>query len=180
VFDEITLWLVVVVAFSLGAGFTGVVFYLVCYRPLRLAAGACHQVLSGDLSHTVPEVGPAPLREMARVTNNMAADFQEILLLFAHLSRSALRSGQLLQVHVAKEGASEADRRHAAEIVEDACEMQEMIQDFKYFRVRFDHGCIIDSGLPHAAPRDDAAPTLSLKEKSHEFPGTLIHSPDPF
>ncbi|MCP4654975.1 MAG: hypothetical protein GY856_06095, partial [bacterium] len=69
------------------------------------------------------------------------------LLLFAHLVRSALHSARMLQIYVVGRSGIESDRRRAAEIIEDVDQMQEMIREFEYFRVRIEDGTIVDTGI---------------------------------
>jgi HAMP domain-containing protein len=113
----------------------------------RRLATACRQVECGDLSRTVPEDGPAPLAEVARAVNTLTADFQEVLLLFAHLVRSARLTVRSLQRHLRSEPAHELDRLRAAQIMSDIEQMEEMISDFKYFRVRIEDDAIVDTGV---------------------------------
>ncbi|MCP4656768.1 MAG: HAMP domain-containing protein, partial [bacterium] len=76
---RIPLWVVLTLTFALGVGLATLCFWLLLYRPLSRAAAACRRIDSGNLNLTVPEKGPRPLRELAQVTNNTAADFQEVL-----------------------------------------------------------------------------------------------------
>ncbi len=166
---RIPLWVAFTVAFALGVGLATLCFWLLLYRPLSRAAAACRRIDSGNLNLTVPEKGPRPLRELAQVTNNTAADFQEVLLLFAHLVRSALHSARMLQIYVVGRSGIESDRRRAAEIIEDVHQMQEMIREFEYFRVRIDDGTIVDTGIGPAA--EDA--------ESRSFPCRSFPCPTP-
>jgi HAMP domain-containing protein len=138
--------LLFVLAFTLGALVSGLTLWLWLYRPLLRVRAGCRRISSGDLSHTLPEDGPTAVAEMARFNNSLAADFQEILLLFAHLARSAMSSARLLQEHVVDRLGTD-DRGRASEIIEDIHQMQEVIEEFKYFRVCFEDGRIIDTGL---------------------------------
>jgi hypothetical protein len=121
--------------------------YLRSGLPLRRVAVACRRIESGDLSRTVPIAGPRQLRCIARLINDMAADFQEVLLLFAHLLRSAQRSASLLALRESGRVSRQFDAGRVDELIADIRQMHEMIHDFKYFRVRVDTDAIVDTGI---------------------------------
>lgn len=145
-------------AVALAAGVAGVaagaaVAAALYERALRRTARACSGMRSGDLSATLPEEGPAPLRALARAFNDLEADFQEVLLLFAHSIRSARESAELLRDHLVNvDDTWTRNGRSAAEILADIDQMQSMVQDFKYFRVTIEGGTIRDTGIVPAAP----------------------------
>ncbi len=118
-----------VIGFAAGAAVSACAFVFLFHRPLVRTARACLKIQSGDLSRTVPESGPASLRRIARTINEMSADFQEVLLLFAHMVRTA----------------EKADPSGHTE------EMSALIRDFKYFRVAIENGTIRDRGVPSPA-----------------------------
>jgi len=100
-------------------------------------------------------VGPPSLRAIARTLNDVEADFQEVLLLFAHMVRSARASADLLRPLVSDEaGSPEAERIRA--VLADIDEMQATIRDFRYFRVSLDDGLIRDAGV--SGPRAPRLP----------------------
>ncbi len=142
-----TAWLELGVSFALGAACTSLVFYFRFCRPLVRISRASRLIASGDLSQTVPEEGPGNLKRVAGIINDMAADFQEVLVLFSDLVRSARKSARLLQLHVVQQNDVGKDSRHATEIREDFHQMQEMIRDFKYYRVRLEDEAIVDTGI---------------------------------
>lgn len=152
-------WLGFLSAFVSGFAAASLGFFFWVLVPLSEMAAASRSFSSGDLSLSVPERGPLSLRRVASVINNMAADFQEVLLLFSHLIQSALRSAKLLQSHVVEASGSEDDRRIAAEIIRDVYDMQEMVKDFTYFRVKFEGDGIVDTSIerPREAGSEDSA-----------------------
>jgi len=113
--------------------------------PLARAARACGRRAATDLSRTLPEEGPRPLRLLTRTLNDLEADFQEVLLLFSHMSRSARASADLLRP-IASEasGSPSAERIH--EVLAEMEAMEATIRDFRYFRVSIDDGVIRDAG----------------------------------
>lgn len=139
--------------FLAGAAATVVLFQLAVVDPLLAAASACGRVAGGDLSATVPERGPAPLRAMTSVLNTVLADFQEVLLLFAH-SLHSVRSG-LGGLDARRHG---ADGDSLARVVEEIAEMQRMLEGFRYFRVRLQGGAITDTGVVPAAAAASGSP----------------------
>ncbi len=102
---------------------------------------------SGDLGRTLPEQGSRDLIEIARTMNNMSADFQEVLLMFEYLARSTARSAGDLDVVLGECAATEADRKHGSELMAGLDRMQEVIRDFKYYRVRVEEEQIVDTGI---------------------------------
>jgi hypothetical protein len=131
-----------------GAGFGWIVYPMLC------AARTCDRVAAGDLSQTLQEVGPRPLRVVARVFNTILADFQEVLLLFAYSLRSAKTSIQLLREQADRPGGSNAIRSLCASTLDDLRQMQEMIEGFRYFRVRIESGSVTDAGVRPAGRSD--------------------------
>ena len=141
---------------ALAGGLAGVLLLL----PLRRVARACRRLQCGDLSHTVPEVGTGDLRSVARTVNDLDADFQEVLLLFAHHSRSARETTRVLRQFLANpEGAQGDHARRLAEVVDDLDRMQATIRDFRYFRVVVDDESIRDTGIAVPSPAG-AAPQV--------------------
>lgn len=168
----VTIWVTVVVASSPGRqwpawmllsvggilGFAGAVCFAFAWiiRPLLAAARACDRVAAGDLSESLAEVGPAPLRLMAKVFNTVLADFQEVLLLFAYFLRSAQTSIQVLREQADGPGAGNAVRSLCASTLDDLRSMQEMIEGFRYFRVRIESGTVTDSGVRLEGGEEDS------------------------
>jgi len=136
-----------VAAFAAGVAATAAVFYVRLLAPLAEMTTACLSVKSEDLSLTVPERGTRNLRTLARVINGMAADFQEVLLLFAHMARSARQWVPLLERSVAGSNATDAERRMVAATVGQIDQIQEIISAFKFFRVTLEGDAIIDRGV---------------------------------
>jgi hypothetical protein len=120
------------------------VFHDGLVRPLVQAAGACGRIAEGDLSATVPELGPAPVRKTMSVLNTVLADFQEVLLLCAHGLHSIRRA-----LDAAPAGqecpppGAEALRQARLEVEE----LQRMLEGFRYFRVKLADGTITDTGV---------------------------------
>ncbi len=143
----------------LGVIICAVWFQLRFSLPLSRLQQVTRSLEGGDLSPTLPETGPPVLHMIARSVNSMLADFQEVLLLFAHLLRSTRRAAKRLQT--IRNGSSEdgGDRepadRAVDEIIESIAQMEEMIHDFRFFRVRIEDSMIIDLGIPARADRGD-------------------------
>jgi hypothetical protein len=78
--------------------------------------------------------------------NDLEADFQEVLLLFAHMARSARTSADLLRP-LADDATDSSEAERVREVLVDIDEMQAMIKDFRYFRVSLDDGTIRDAGV---------------------------------
>jgi hypothetical protein len=112
-------------------------------RPLGVVAAECRRRRSTDLSRALPETGPRSLLTLARTFNDLQVDFQEVLLLFAHLARSARVSADLLRPLASASTEAEGDR--VREVLADVEEMQDTIRDFSYFRVALDGGLIRDT-----------------------------------
>lgn len=143
--------LALLLTFFTGAAAATGVCWLVWGGPLARVARACRARAATDLSRTLPEEGPPSLRSIARTFNDVEADFQEVLLLFAHMVRSARASADLLRPFASgATGSSEAER--VREVLADIDEMQATIQDFRYFRVSFDDGVIRDAGVSGPRP----------------------------
>lgn len=140
-------WMIGILAFLLGAAVSALVTLLWLHIPLARAAEVCLRLESGDISHTVPEVGPVQLRTLARVLNAVLADFQEVLLFFAHLLRSARTSATILGDRVQSDACDNAIRSLVAAVRGDLQQMQEIIEGFRYFRVRLEDGTITDAGV---------------------------------
>lgn len=141
--------------FAAGAAVATGASWVVWVGPLSRVARACRARAATDLSRTLPEVGPPSLRAIARTLNDVEADFQEVLLLFAHMVRSARASADLLRPLVSDEaGSPEAERIRA--VLADIDEMQATIRDFRYFRVSLDDGLIRDAGV--SGPRAPRLP----------------------
>lgn len=126
-------WVVLGVGVLTGGAVTAAAGHTLVLAPLDRVAVTCRRLGVGNLSATVPEQGPAPLREVGRTVNSMAADFQEVLLLVAHAARS---------MRQAINGQGER-----LELDRSLTEVEAMITDFRYFRVRLDGGCITDTGV---------------------------------
>jgi hypothetical protein len=137
--------LVLLASFAAGAGAATGVSWLVWGAPLSRAARACRKRTATDLSRTLPEEGPESLRTLARTLNDLEADFQEVLLLFAHMVRSARASADLLR-SLATDEADSPDGPCVRAVLADIDEMQATIRDFRYFRVSLDDGVIRDAG----------------------------------
>lgn len=162
-------WAYGALAFLLGVGLSGVVSFVWFYLPLRQAAKVAVRLGAGDLSRTVPEAGPRQLRVLVRVLNTLLADFQEVLLLFAYHLRSAHASSNLLRNRVQTDACDNVIRGLVAGIQGDLSQMQEMVQGFKYFRVRVESDAITDEGvLPREAPggQSTASPSPSPDDKN--------------
>ncbi len=140
-------WSLVALGCLLGVALSAVVAYGWLLLPLLDAARACNRVAAGDLSPTLREAGPLPLRSVARVFNTVLADFQEVLLLFAYFLRSARASIQVLRERSDGDPRGNAVRSLCAATLDDLDSMQEMIQGFHYFRVRIERGTITDTGV---------------------------------
>jgi hypothetical protein len=149
--------------FVTGLSLAGILFLVAVLLPIARIASACRHIESGNLSSTVPEEGPRSLARVAAAFNGLSADFQEVLLLFAHLVRSAEASAGLLTRHASALGFRGKDEERLKEIVTDIHEMKRVIRDFKYFRVSVDEDAIRDLGLHE--PRPDQAPS-SVAEPS--------------
>ena len=149
-------WALVSSGCLLGVALSVVVAYSWVLRPLMRAARTCNRVAAGDLSRTLRETGPAPLRSMAKVFNTVLADFQEVLLLFAYFLRSAKASIQVLREHADGDPRSNAVRSLCASTLDDLSAMQEMIEGFRYFRVRIASGTITDTGVGSDGETDGA------------------------
>ncbi len=135
-------------AFVSGAAAASAAFMSVFGFALARMAAICERMETGDLSISVPERAPRLLRPIAAALNGLSADFQEVLLLFAHLVRSAEASVQMLSHHASSMNLKGEDARRLGEIETDIHEMKLMIRDFKYFRVSVDEDAIRDTGLP--------------------------------
>jgi methyl-accepting chemotaxis protein len=143
--------LALLLSFVTGAAVATVVYWIVWGGPLFRVARACRSRAATDLSRTLPEEGPSSLRSIARTFNDVEADFQEVLLLFAHMVRSARASADLLRPLASDvTGSSEAER--VREVLADIDEMQATIKDFRYFRVSLDDGVIRDAGVSGSRP----------------------------
>lgn len=140
-----------VLSFIAGVAVAAGAFWFVWGRPLFRVARACRARAATDLSRTLPEEGPPSLRAIARTFNDVEADFQEVLLLFAHMVRSARASADLLRPFASgATGSSEAER--VREVLADIDEMQATIRDFRYFRVSLEDGVIRDAGVSGPRP----------------------------
>jgi hypothetical protein len=165
-------WLLVALGSAVGAAGGAVFCAAWLLLPLLGAARTCKRVAAGDLSETLPESGPRPLRAVAKVFNTVLADFQEVLLLFAHFLRSASASIQALRELADGPASGNTVRSLCAGTLDDLRNMQEMIEGFRYFRVRIEGGAITDAGaLPadrrRAQPRpsDDVAATGPFRDQ---------------
>lgn len=155
-------WVVGLGGFLVGVAATTLAFHFRYQHPLARVAGVCAQLGSGDLSQTIPEIGSRHLRALVRVLNTVLADFQEVLLLFAHLLRVAKASVQMLKDRAdANDG--NAMRSLVVDLVGDLGQMEEIIEGFRYFRVRIERGAITDIGLETKAvlaPIEKPSPRL--------------------
>jgi hypothetical protein len=142
-------------SFVAGAAVAAGACWVVWGGPLSRVAGACRARAATDLSRTLPEVGPSSLRAIARTLNDVEADFQEVLLLFAHMVRSARASADLLRP-LASDATGSPEAGRIREVLEDIDEMQATISDFRYFRVSLDDGLIRDAGV--SGPRSPRLP----------------------
>lgn len=140
-----------IASFLAGVAVTAGASWLVWGAPLSRAARACRTRTATDLSRTLPEEGPESLRTLARTLNDLEADFQEVLLLFAHMVRSARASADLLR-SLRVDEASSPDGSSVHAVLEDIDEMQATIRDFRYFRVSLDDGVIRDAGATGSRP----------------------------
>lgn len=147
--------LALLLSFGVGATISFGVSWLVWGGPLSRAARVCRFRAATDLSRTLPEEGPPSLRILARTMNDLEADFQEVLLLFAHMARSARTSADLLRP-LADDAADSSEAARVREVLADIDEMQAMIKDFRYFRVSLDDGTIRDAGV--SGPRVSGVP----------------------
>ncbi len=140
-------------SFVAGAVVAAGASWLAWGGPLSRAARACRSRAATDLSQTLPEEGPESLRTLARTLNDLEADFQEVLLLFAHMVRSARASADLLRP-LAEDRSDSPDGPRVRAVLADIDEMQATIRDFRYFRVSLDDGVIRDAGAtgPRSTP----------------------------
>jgi methyl-accepting chemotaxis protein len=164
-------WLSMSAAFVLGIAASVAAGYGWIVRPMILAARTCDRVAAGDLSETLREVGPPPLKAVARVFNTILADFQEVLLLFAYFLRSAKTSIQLLREQADAASGGNAVRSLCASTLDDLKHMQEMIEGFRYFRVRIESGTVTDAGV---RPKEDLDGTCGGKPRA----GGVRRAPD--
>jgi len=131
--------------------------------PLRDLDRATRKFDGGDLSPSAPEAGPPALRRIARTCNDLSADFQEVLLLFAHLSRSAATAAEFIR---ARKSSTDPHALSGIDaVLDDIGQMQEMVMDFKYFRVRVGDDGITDTGVRSDLERGDvsSAPAAATK-----------------
>jgi methyl-accepting chemotaxis protein len=156
-----TSWPAVLAGFFAGIGCAAAVVGIRVMRPLTSLAEVCSRVATGDLSQTVPERGPRQLRAAATVFNAVLADFQEVLLLFAYFLRSARASLQDLGSRAHADGGDGDIAGLLSSVLNDVTRMQEMVEGFKYFRVRIDRGTITDTGvIRNPAPGLAGSPAL--------------------
>ncbi len=118
-----------------------------CLRRVREAAELARAIEHGKLDRTLSEQGPRDFRKLAGSLNGVAANFQEILLLFAHHVRH-------LKDSVEARGA-EAGR--GQELLDELAEMDQVLHDFDYYRVRIEDGSITDTGPLMRRPAETAA-----------------------
>ncbi len=141
-------WKLVVAALLLGICLGVVVADVIRRRRLSLVARACRAVENGDLRQTVPEQGDRHLVEIARTINGMAADFQEVLLLFEHLTQSVSSTAEDLEKQLMNRvDASVEDRKQAADVVSGLNQLQVAVREYKYFRISLQDGRIVDTGI---------------------------------
>jgi hypothetical protein len=140
-------WMLFCAGVFLGSAATLGVLGVFVLRPLYVAGRACELLAAGDISQSLQESGPAPLRSIARMFNTVLADFQEVLLLFAYFLRSAQTSIQVLREQADEPGAGNAVRSLCATTLDDLRAMQEMIEGFRYYRVRIESGTVTDTGV---------------------------------
>jgi methyl-accepting chemotaxis protein len=127
-------WVVLAVGMLAGGAVVAAGVHSLVLAPLSRMASTCESLGFGNLSATFPESGPVPLREVGRTMNTMTADFQEVLLLVAHAARSMRQ-------------AVNSDGGRLLELERGLSEVESMVQDFRYFRVRLEDGGITDTGV---------------------------------
>lgn len=152
-------WMLVLFGFLVGLLSATLLAYVGIVRPLRIAARACDRVAAGDISQSLPESGPDALRTMAKVFNTVLADFQEVMLLFAYFVRSAQASLKILRDQADDTATRNTVRSLCSSTLDDLRSMQEMIEGFRYFRVRIEKGTVTDSGVPIRCAEADSTPT---------------------
>ncbi len=141
-------WEAAIAAFVLGACVAGAAIGLMRWRHLSAAARACRAIRGGDLGQTVPEQGDRYLVESAQTINGMTVDFQEVLLMFEDLTRSASRAAGELEKRLMDDiGAPLEDQKRAADVVSGLNQMQTAVREYKLYRISLEDGRIVDTGI---------------------------------
>lgn len=142
-------WPVLALAFGSGFLAAGALSLWWLVAPLCEVVAACRAIEEGNLETSAPERGSPELRTLARLVNGLAADLQEILLLFAHMLRSLQHAWSVLGTGGA--GLSDDEREVLGAARDETARMQEVITDFKYYRVALRGGVFVDTGVPAPA-----------------------------
>ncbi len=124
-----------------------------CLRRVREATEAVRDLEHGKLGRTLPERGPRALRILAGSLNGVSANFQEILLLFAHHVRHLRES-----IEAAEPAGTQASRR---DLLDELSEMDQVLHDFDYYRVRIEGDMITDTGPPRGQRPAETAATAA-------------------
>ncbi len=110
----------------------------------------------GKLGQTLPERGPLAFRILARSLNGVSANFQEILLLFAHHVRHLKASVEA----EAGRGALARGASRRQDLLDELFEMDQVLHDFDYYRVRLEDDSITDTGpVREQRPAETAVPS---------------------
>ncbi len=129
-----------------------------CLRRVREAAELARAVEHGKLGQTLSERGPRGFRMLARSLNGVSANFQEILLLFAHHVRHLRESVEA--------GAGRGDLAGGQDLLDELSEMDLVLHDFDYYRVRIGDDSITDTGPPREPRPAETAATAGLAASS--------------
>jgi len=156
--DASSLSLVVLASF-LGALSVLIVVEWRWLFPLRQLVCACREIEKGHLDVIAPELGAPEVKATARIINDMAADFQEVLLMTAHGSNAIRRSAESLDFELGNESSTSIPRKTLSEMLELIRQINELIQEFKYFRVVVGKDSILDVGILKATDSSTERPS---------------------
>jgi HAMP domain-containing protein len=135
----------VAVAFAAGFAASSAIHWRRVDRPLARSRRIAEHVESGNLSETFPHTGPEDLRILNRLLNTLLADFQEILLLFAHLSAEAIEV-----IDARDSGVTETashDRTRWRTVRQTLAHMRGVVESFTFFGVQIRGKTITDAGI---------------------------------
>ncbi len=116
-------------------------FYSRIAVPLEGLTRAAKRMSRGELSATVQVHPKHDLREIAQVINDMAANFQEVLLLMGTTvgnSQSAIEQIEMLIQHGNATGCTENLQEQLQAIKQDLELLNSVMREFEFYHTRFD------------------------------------------
>ncbi len=129
-------------------GFVGAIYFLIVrvFVPLSEIKASLTRISCGDLSATAPRTKEKALMEVAETVNEIAANFQEALLLTGTAAgniRAGLKRMEDLLKQASKDPVSKDMPTHLADLRKNAELLSVMVAGFQYFHTDFDGGKVV-------------------------------------